>query len=172
MPFLTTDHSQGGGFEPLPNGNYECIISEVEVIHDTPNKVKMVLVVRTDVEQDHGGRKIYDTLTASEAAQWRFQQLTKALGFEDGYEFDTIGDYAEAIAYKEVKVKTKQQASKNDPDKIFTNVDRFLPTEEGVASAETRVNTATYGGRKSAPSNDPFADDGKPIDISDDDLPF
>jgi single-strand DNA-binding protein len=34
------------------------------------------------------------------------------------------------------------------------------------------MNSSSSGGTGSSSSGDPFADDGKPIDISDDDLPF
>ncbi|SDX28558.1 single-strand binding protein [Marininema mesophilum] len=57
---------------------------------------------------------------------------------------------------------------------------RFLESRSQVAAADAGSSYSqdhgnsgggNYGGGRS-PSNDPFADDGKPIDISDDDLPF
>jgi single-strand DNA-binding protein len=53
---------------------------------------------------------------------------------------------------------------------------RFLePRNRGESSADFGGSSSSYGGgggysRK--PMDDPFADDGQPIDISDDDLPF
>ncbi|SFS37019.1 single-stranded DNA-binding protein [Marininema halotolerans] len=59
---------------------------------------------------------------------------------------------------------------------------RFLESRAQAAASDAGSYNQDYGnsggngggnfGGGRSPSNDPFADDGKPIDISDDDLPF
>lgn len=61
---------------------------------------------------------------------------------------------------------------KNDGTKVKVtevNVTSFdFPVRPKVSQASQNTSTGQY----EKPSDDPFANDGKPIDISDDDLPF
>jgi hypothetical protein len=171
MPFLSTDSKQGGNFDPITPGEYEVVISEVQVTTSSSQNpmIKAVLVIRSDVDQEFANRKIFDNLAVTEAAMFKFHNLSSALGFEDGHEFDTLEEFAQSILYSTVRVKTKQEEYNGN---VNAKVVTYKPSEEGAASPESVVNASTYGGRSSRTASDPFADDGKPIDISDDDLPF
>jgi len=164
MPFFTHDSSQAGGFEPLPIGEYECIISEVKIDVSKGEKtkgaplLKLVLTVREDVEQEGAKRKIFDQLVAAENTMFKFHQLSEALGFENGQEFDTIEEYAEAIAYQPVRIKSKNEEYQG---KTNTKVNFYKPSEapvDGVAIANAVVG-------RTNPLD-------APTDISDEDLPF
>ena len=49
---------------------------------------------------------------------------------------------------------------------------RFLESANSGGRREDGGNAGNRGGQRSDSNMDPFADDGKPVDISDDDLPF
>jgi len=164
MPFLKHDASQAGGFEPLPVGEYECIISAIKITESQGEKtkgapmLKLELTVREDVEQEGAKRKLFDNLIASESTQFKFFQLFGALGFEDGREFDSIDEIAEAIAYQPVRVKTKNEDYQGKPQ---TKVNFYKLSEHAVDGSV--LANAVVG--RANPLD-------APIDISDDDLPF
>lgn len=159
MSFLRTDYSNiGGGFEPLPIGEYECIISEVKVDKSQSgyDMLKLTLTIRDDVPQHGQKRKFFDNVVATEKTMWRFNAIAKAAGLPAGQEFATIGDFAKAIQYKAVRVKNKHEeynGSKQDRIAYYM---------------ESKVQAPASG----APASDPFAVGNMPVNVSDDELPF
>lgn len=148
------NHSEakGGTFEPLAVGEYEVIISEakIETAKTSGNQmVKATLTVRQDVEQPGKNRKIFDNLVATQAAMWKFQQLFKALNFEDGKSFSGgIVEVAKEIMNKPVRVKIKHENYTNGQgeQKVAERVDFYTTTQNPLAAGAT-----TGGGL------DPFA---------------
>lgn len=61
---------------------------------------------------------------------------------------------------------------KNDGTKIKVTEVNVTSFDFPVRPKTTQTNQNTNTGQAEKPSDDPFANDGKPIDISDDDLPF
>lgn len=156
--------AKGGVFEPIPVGEYEVFISDVEVKNSTAGNqmIKATLTVRDDVEQDGRKRKVWDNLVATPAAMWKFQQLFKALGFEDGKKFDGgIVEVAKTIKSRPVRVKIKHETYiKDGESKISEKVDYYSVTNIG-------------GRMVSADPSDPFITGGEGTPkINDEDLPF
>lgn len=149
-----------GTFQPLPIGEYEVVISEVEVGESAQKKtpqIKMTLTVREDVEQPGKKRKIFQTLYFTEKTVEMNQRALKAMGV-GAANFETIVDVAKAIQYKAVRVKIKHEEYEKDGEtKITERVHYYNPTQYPIGSA--------------APSKDPFAG-GPPANIGDEDLPF
>lgn len=164
--FFTFDENEAkGGFEPLPVGEYETIISNVENKTSSNGNpmLAMTLTVREDVPQEGGGRKLFDNLVMTEKAKFKFHQLFKALGFTNGARFNSLDEIAQAIAYKPLRVKTKHELDNRDNVTIRDRVHYYIPTEHPLAGGAAPVAQA-----------DPFAAGpaGQTIDISEDDLPF
>lgn len=140
--FFSMDEKQAGGFDALPKGEYEVVISEVKVDKSSNGNpmIKATLTVRTDVDQEGSNRKIFDNLVATEKAMFKFHNLGKALGWEQGREFATLDEYAREILYKPVRIKLGQRTYQ---DKLQNNVESYIPAQ------------APYGGPSN--SDDPFA---------------
>lgn len=160
MGFLRTDYSEvNSGFEPLPIGDYECIVSKVEVTTSQSSgapMLKVTLTVRDDVEQEGGKRKFFDNLPQMDNMMWKFQQVSKAAQLPAGQDFETLEEFAAAIQYQPVIIRNKHEmynGEKNDKVGFWK---------------ESKIG----GGTEAGGAGDPFANNGQPIDISDDDLPF
>ena len=161
MSFLKTDYSEvNTGFEALPIGEYECIISGVEVVKTkdkTKNMLKVTLTVRNDFEQVGAKRKFFDNLVEQENMMWKFQQLAKAAQLPAGTDIDTLQSFATAIQYKSVRIKNKHRTYN---DEIQDTVGYYIETQVGGGEAAGQA------------SQDAFQTGNSPIEVSDDDLPF
>jgi hypothetical protein len=160
MSFLKTDYSDvNTGFEPLPVGEYECIISEVKVTQSSTNKpmLKLTLTVRDDVDQEGGKRKFFDNMVEAENMMWKFQQVAKAAQLPAGQDIASLAEFASAIQYKPVRVKNKHRVYEGETQ---DTIKAFMESQVGGGDAASRA------------AQDPFANGGSPIEVSDDDLPF
>lgn len=156
---FTVNGKEAGGFEAFAPGEYEVIISEAKATESANGNpmVKVTLTVRNDVDQANQKRKIFENYVQTPAAMFKFQQVAKALGWEDGKQINSLDEFANEILYQAVRVKTNIRTSSGyEPS---TNVIAYKPSEFAYDGAGGQVN-------------DPFSTDGAPIDISDDDLPF
>lgn len=156
MGFLRTNYDDvNTGFTALPIGDYECIVSKVEVKETSTKKpmVKVELTVRDDVEQEGQKRKFFDNLVVQDNMMWKFQQVSKAAQLPVGEEYATVEDFASALQYKNVRIRNKHEVYNDEKQ---DRVAYWKETESGDA-----------GGN----DGDPFAGGGS-INISDDDLPF
>lgn len=153
MGFLRTDYSDvNAGFEPLPIGDYECIVSKVEVTETKETKkpmIKVTLTVRDDVEQKGQKRKYFDNLVVQDNMMWKFHQVSKACDLPEGEDFDTPEQFAEAILYKNVAIRNKHR----------------------VYNGETQ-DTVNVWKESNAGSNPFEGSDSGSLTIGDDDLPF
>lgn len=159
MSFFTYDPKQAGsGFEALPVGDYEAVVSGVEVkTSSTGNPMlTLTLTIRDDVAQEGQKRKVFDHLVQTEKAMFKFHQVAKALGWGEGDKADTLADFARKVQFQAVCINLKQEEYNGN---LQNRVTTYKPA------------TVAYGGQ-GGQQLDPFAMDGKPIDISDDNLPF
>lgn len=160
--FFTYDEKQAGGsFDLLPAGDYEVIISSTEVTESSAGNpmIKAVLTIRNDVEQEGQKRKLFENYVATEKAMFKFHQVAKALEWGQGEGVANLEEFAERILYQAVKVKLKVGKPQNGYE-AKNEIVTYMPTDYPYAGAGSN-------------QEDPYAlDDGKPIDISEDDLPF
>lgn len=77
------------------------------------------------------------------------------------------GKLAAADGRLQIRSYDNNEGKKVYVSEVVADNVRFL---EKADNAQTNQNTNT--GQSEKPSDDPFANDGKPIDLSDDDLPF
>jgi hypothetical protein len=154
MGFLRTDYSNTGDFAPLPIGEYECIVSKVEVTETSTHKpmLKVTLTVREDVEQAGQKRKFFDNMVEQENMMWKFNQVAKAAQLEEGLDLETLADFGNAILYKPVRIKNKHEVYNGETNDRIAN---WKESQYGGEFGSTESGIETGG-----------------IDIGDDDLPF
>lgn len=106
---LNYDDVNTGDFKPLSIGDYECIVSSVEVTKASTGNdmIKVMLTVRDDVEQEGRKRKFFDNLVATDNMMWKFSQVGKAAGV--GQEIEELADFANDIQYKNVIIRNKHR---------------------------------------------------------------
>lgn len=163
---FTVNHKEaGGGFEPLPIGEYETVISDVKLEKSQGEKTKgadmlvLTMTVRDDVDQPGQKRKFFDNIIFAPSLTWKIQQFYKACQFEDGTKFTSAEDVAKAVAFRPIRIKNRHE--KGNDDTIRDRVAVYLPSKvpyNGGASGEF----------------DPFAVDSTPRAANplDDDVPF
>lgn len=109
MSFLKVSHEEAGSneYEIIAEGEYETIISDVEVTESKSGNpmLKLTITVRNDVKQPHRKQKLWDYLVATEKAMFKFHQVAKAVALPNGKDFKTIEEYRNAILYKPVRIK-------------------------------------------------------------------
>lgn len=160
---FTVNHGEAGGvFEPLPIGEYECIISEVKVGKSQGEKtngadmLELVLTVREDIDQPGKKRKFFDRIIFAPQLAWKVQQFYMACAFENGTKFNNINDVARAVAYRSIRVKNRHEEYNGQ---VRDRVDAYL-----VSKSPLKVNPNAGA--------DPFATGPAQATGSNSDVPF
>jgi hypothetical protein len=113
--FLTVNHNEAGNneYELIAEGKYQAIIKEAEVTKSSSGNdmIKVTVVIRDDVKQPFGKRKVWDYIVASDKAKWKIQQVAKAIELPQGKAFNTIQEFAKEILFKPVTIDVKHEES-------------------------------------------------------------
>lgn len=121
MSFLKVNHEQAGSgeYELIAEGEYETVISDVEVTESKSGNpmLKLTITLRNDVKQPHRKQKLWDYLVATEKAMFKFHQVAKAVGLPNGKDFKSIEEFRNAILYKAVRIVVKQEESEYNGEK-------------------------------------------------------
>lgn len=144
------------GMEPIKPGEYEVTPVKYDIQAAQSGNMRVIVnyEIRGDVDQPCQGQEIkFDNFTVTDNSMWRFNQASKASGIPDGIEFERVEDWASTFMNRAVRVVVGERSYDG---KTFPEVKSFK--ESRYPKAKTQ--------------NDPFKDDGRPIDISEDDLPF
>lgn len=164
---FSVNHSEAGGFDVLPNGKYEAVVTQVD-IKDGEKAFKsgsigmnVTLTIRNDVEQAGAKRKVFDTLVAVPAAMFKFQQYAKAVGISEGAFISSLPAFAKEILYKPVKITLGTDTYLKDGEQVQKNV---------VKNCEP--SDIPYAGGSPDGSADPFANSETAVDVSGEDFPF
>ena len=170
MSFFKVDHSEGQEFDSIPEGTYEVMISSVEIKTSSTGNPMLALqhTIRADVDQEAKKRKVFDNLVVTENAMFKFQNIAKATEMPDGKAFKNadqlLKEFAKHLKGKPLKITIKHD---NTRDSFKEQVRGYAKSSLGAAPGSNPFDTAGQAGGKP-----PWEDGGKPIDISDDDLPF
>lgn len=172
MTFFSTNHSEASDFTPVPQGWYEVFISSVEkkTFKTGSEGLALVYTIRGDIEQEAANRKLFDNLVASPKAMFRWNDISKATNMPDGQVFNSAEEVIQAFGQylngQALQVRVKHED--RDDGTTQERVSAVKPSEYGAGQASNAFDPSQYA----SSNQDPFAEDGKPIDISDDDLPF
>lgn len=183
MAFIKANYkdNERSDFDALPTGTYEMLIQTASE-KATPSgaeSLQIRLLVRNDLDgvanlagtnakyhnrivfMDNWKRKAtnqYDTKS--------FQYILDACQIPEGTSLDTVNDFIKAITGKAVKVYVKKTTNTYQGE--TTDVNRVAPwnfDKTDYPKVQHKFKDGDLG-------IDPFANDGEPIDIHDDDLPF
>lgn len=175
-------------FKPLPEGEYEVMATKGKYEAEpgkTPN-INLEFTIRSDVEQQGKGRKVFHrffisqdhevkegkTKSPYEFCMQMIEEFGLHVGVPDGADFPDEQAWVNYILGKPVKAKLyidEYNGKENNKVKYFNKTDYPMVKQQ--------VSSGVANGTSVPPANtviddDPFANDGTPIDISDDDLPF
>lgn len=146
------------GFKPLEEGEYEVypVAFAKEVAKNSGNKLAQFnYIVRDDVDQPSKGQKIrFDNFVETEAAMWRVNQASEAVGLDMDKDYASIYEWAEDFKGKAVRVVVGHREYNG---KTFPEVKSF--------------KESAYGGEHT-PEEDNKPKEAEKINIKDDDLPF
>lgn len=141
--FLKIDHNDAGSnkeYAPIPEGKYEAIIKEAELATSSSGNpmIKVTLIIRDDVQQPAGKRRVWDYLVSSEKAKWKLNQVAKAIKLADGTNVATIQDFVKEILFKPVKITIKhEEDTYNGETKIREKVAFYDVASVGLSSVPT-----------------------------------
>lgn len=163
MSLFKVDSKQAEGkeFDLLPEGEYEVfpVAGETSTSSNGNPMLTVNYRIRDDVDQAGKGQEIrFDRFVGAEKAMFRYHAANKALGTEDGVEFEDFADWWNYFKGKAIRVVVKHKPATvgKNAGKLFPEVVGFKPSTVGgeieILSAKTDSNGQ--------------------IDISDDDLPF
>lgn len=168
-------------FEPVPAGWYECFITKVDPNHVSSKKgtkgIELVFTVREEAHPEFKGRKIFDRIWMEAAdgtpskAQQRAVVLASKLGIPNAQlSPDTVIDmfYGKPVLI-ETEINSYQDQNGNDRASNIATYMGYKEAELGGRWTEPNPIEATSQGLA---KDDPFANDGAPIDVNDEDLPF
>lgn len=187
-------------FGTIEPGEYEMYVEKAEFRNKkgtTPN-INVTLVIRSDVEQAHKGRKIFHTFWISnkspeghEFCMNMILSFLNKIGAEDGQDFISEKEVAAFMVAnpivgivgtdtyngKERSVIEEFEVSEFFGEKveIVENDKKDLEKAKkqvGEAGKTKRTGTTKKAETKTAVDEDPFANEGETIEIDDDDLPF
>ena len=181
---------KANSFGAIADGEYELLVTKNEwrPMLDKPDKTpyfNVELTIRSDVDQEAAGRKIFHSFYISrdpEKAQGSLDFINRfnlALGLPDGVEFETEEEWTKWTVGKPVRAKLKNETSEYN-GKTYENVrvKYFMLSEYPDVEMEMDKPSGITKVEKQQPQvnkidDDPFANDNAgTIDISDDDLPF
>lgn len=183
MTFLKQDNKRAvendNGFGIIPEGDYEVIVSggEYRVKDQSWPNFNLELTIRSDVDQEFKGRKVFHTFWLSQKKETSLQicmNMIEAFGHKvgvpDGVEFETEQQWVNFIIGKPVKAHVAIEEYNNKEKNVvkYFNESEFMDV---VAEARATYNSDTNNYARV--DDDPFAKDNyRTVDISDDDLPF
>ncbi len=159
MSFFTTNYQDMNTFEPVPEGTYEAVISEVskETFSTGNQGLKLTLTIRSDIDQPQQLRKVFDNLVASEKAMFKFQQVARAVGIAEGVNIPSLEAFGKMIMYKHVQIVVKHRKNEYNGETRIQEQVTYKPSQAQAPQNQQVAN--------------PF-DIPTPLNISDDDIPF
>lgn len=156
---IKTNHKEAqGGFAPITPGKYEVFIEsgQVKLTAAGAPMINWKLTVRDDIEgQEFGGRKLFTNLVIQDNTMGMVQGFLKAVGSPDGAEYADAKAVVDFATGKAVRVSVKITEYKGEER---NEVGYFMESEAGGGKME-----------------DPFANaaqNDKPIEVDEEDLPF
>lgn len=191
MAFLQTNYSDLGNTEygPLPEGNYEVVIQSATEKETKNGKQALALdlVVRNDLKAvpelastngKYANRHIFNDfwkrningVYAYDTSH--FQYLLDAINVPEGTPIQTFEIFLGMLQGKPVNVFVTVED--NTYNGTTTQINRIAPWGFGKSNFPNVMHTFNKKDEQSATAGNgsPFTEDGRPIDISEDDLPF
>jgi len=180
MSFIKADYSKNedNNYDPLPKGNYEMVIQSAQerATKNGAESLQLKLVVRNDLDAASDLQKKYhnrvvfmDNWKRKATNQYDmdgFQYILDACKIPEGTDIPDVQGFMDAITHKPVKcyVTVREQEYKGEEQKD----NQIAPW----GFSESKYPNVQHKFKKAKDGSDPFDENSKPIDITDEDLPF
>lgn len=187
MPLFTVDHNNVFGKYVEEAGRYNVKIVRADMHHSKQGNDYITVDYEVQDGKYKGGQIRYQNITWSnedlDGSIKRFNTFAVALGASDGTSFDSVGQFAASILNKLLTIDVDWDEP-NTNGKVYLTVKGYHkllnePSQpNGVrrpdaSSAQQSSNVTPFTKPSQQTATDPFAGgSGKPVNISDDDLPF
>ena len=161
-------------FGLITEGEYEIMATEGKW-HDEAGKTpraNFTFTVRSDVEQEFKGRKVFHDFYISrdpekvETSLGFIERFNMDLGVPDGVEFESQQQWINYVLGKPIKAKISKREYNG---KEYNEIKFFNPTEFSSVSQQV---TAGQNAGTELPTGANVSFEGGQLDITDDDLPF
>jgi hypothetical protein len=103
----------GSNFEPPPAGTYNCRIDET-TMGTTRKGDQMITAVYEIIDGQHKGKKLWDRIVLTKAAEWKLDQFLQALGVASSKKRKGVLDLEEIVGER-LTVKVKQGEYNGNP---------------------------------------------------------
>lgn len=186
MGFKANQSEAVQGNSIKPEGDYECIIQNIEERTNKNNKtwLNIAMVIRNDIQQNYKNAYIFHTLwkrkEPTEADKqvngYGFGQvmaLGKAAGLPDGKEYDSLQQFCEELVSKPLRVTLKHEEynGKTQERVSWLNPTKF-PEVNHISKPKTVSNDTYANQNQSFASSTSTAQQGFTDMPLDDDIPF
>lgn len=157
-------------YELIKKGEYEVVLKvEWKNTLDGNRYISCVYTVRKDVEQEFGGRIVFDAIYANENGEFDAKRINAILSTIENPKCD-FTDYDELIQYlngklliTEIDIRKANPEKENERDKNKINFWRHKPTKHPDYKEEESIIVVGEGKELNVT---------KVTEISDEDLPF
>ncbi|EJF02142.1 MAG: DUF669 domain-containing protein [Liquorilactobacillus hordei] len=174
MAGFEMDYSEIQDFN-VENGTYEVVINGVkeDATKSGAQYVNFDLIIRNDIaDQKFKNAHIFHKVWVSkETGKYNMSMLmtvAKYAGIPDHTTFNSIDEYFNALYHKPVLVTVRNEKSTyNDKEYENLNIKRWALSSFPNVQHQFKADDS-----QQQSVGDPFAQNGQPVEISDDDLPF
>ena len=170
MSMFTLDHEnvfEGG----LQDGTYEVVVylTKQDAAKSGTEFINLSMIVRNDIEQKGKNQYVFHKIWASkETGQFNTQAINtigKALQLPNGKQYNSLDELLQDFTLKTCRVTVKNETSEfNGTTYNNLNVKKWETTKFPTFNHVFKT--------KDDSQSEAFSNPGKPIEISDDSLPF
>ncbi|QOP74157.1 DUF669 domain-containing protein [Pediococcus acidilactici] len=160
----------------VTDGKYEVVINSVaeDATKGGTQFINLDLIIRNDLkDQKFGNAHIFTRIFKSKKTNkypiGMIMTIAKAAGMKDKTHFDSLEDYFQKLWHRPALVTVKNEKSEYN-GKTYENLN--VKRWEVSKFPEVQHKFKDANNQQSNSNNDPFANGGQSIDISNDDLPF
>lgn len=155
----------------VADGDYEVVVNRVSegATQGGAEYIEFDLIIRNDFNQQYKNSHIFHKVwKAKETGKYNmktFNTIGKACQLQNGKSYKSLNDLLEDFYRKTALVNVKNEESEYN-GKTYTN------TNIKYWNKSKLTGPLNHEFKAKENDNDPFANDGKPIDIQESDLPF
>lgn len=160
----------------VTDGKYEVVINSVaeDATKGGTQFINLDLIIRNDIKNQsfanaHIFTKVFKSKQNGKYPKGMIFTIARATGMPDKTHFESLEDFFQKLWHRPALVTVKNEKSEYN-GKTYENLN--VKRWEVSKFPEVQHKFKDANNQQSNSNNDPFANGGQSIDISDDDLPF
>lgn len=164
------------GYQKIEDGVYEVVIDHAteDATQSGAEFTNFQMTIRNDLDQPFKNQKIWHRVWKAKATgkynMTMFNTIGKAAGLQAGKVYNSFDELLADFEGKPVQVYVENETSEwNGKTYENLNVKQWKPTKFPNVQHQWKQSNNQQNNHN---SNDPFKDNGQPINVSDDGLPF